>query len=735
MNNFKFLVIIGLLLADTIILSAAEVKFSANKLIFGQPRPDWEVVSTVENCSVGVIVYNRDGNHFRLEKELECDSLGTACKMIERYELLSDRIHGTVTVKGIGEKDWSLPIVTRIAPHGGSPSPTLRYWTAWGSPNVDTLALDVSMRRALREYKGGCDAAKGWSVLGGEKNNRWVDPLIPVPFTDSKYFYGAVLFYAEDPMTGFVPAQNDLFAIPMISFIETDRDWGMSVILSPRDSILDLELETQQDGTVIFRRVANRIKVGQDISFSFDIVFHDPDWRSGVATAARLYPDYFYPKNEESIYICGTGAYSAAQEIKDVEVLKKMSFGVNWQASFDFPYMGMFIPPVSKGEKWETFGYTSGTTKNRWQTIEGMNEVSKEFKENGFYSLAYFNVCEFGAGIVSPQPETFPYPDSEAWRDANQYLYQYLRNAILPIPRDVLPDSIDYVMPYGTWGGAVAMDCGDEAYRQFLLEQAQKHIDYLPDSYGLCIDRLDWLRMYNERADDGIAWFRGKTARSLYTSWKRLMSDLGPMMHQAGKVIYVNNHTRRIDLLNEVDGIFDEFTYMGNSLNLMALLCYYKPAMGWVDVAQTIENEGGDSFMQRHLYMGVFPMCPFAGNDHSIRPDGTIETLYMDYGRMFDSMKGRRWVLLPNVVRVVEGFAKANLFEVDGGYVLPVMLGEEDNCVVEICGIELARDVEILYPGESDTSLGKLKRVGRNRYRIDVPLKRDCALVKLTAKH
>ena len=50
MNNFKFLVIIGLLLADTIILSAAEVKFSANKLIFGQPRPDWEVVSTVENC-------------------------------------------------------------------------------------------------------------------------------------------------------------------------------------------------------------------------------------------------------------------------------------------------------------------------------------------------------------------------------------------------------------------------------------------------------------------------------------------------------------------------------------------------------------------------------------------------------------------------------------------------------------------------------------------------------------
>lgn len=711
-------------------LPVAGAELENGCLVVGTEGFEWTVCSTVEGCSEGQLITRCDGSRFETEKRLQCDSLDTSCRMFERYEVLPDRIRGTITLWGEGKADWSMPIITRVA-SCRTASPALRYWTAWGSPNVDTLAWDTSLCHALREYKGGCEAAKGWDVLGGEQNNRWVDPLVPVPFIDSKYFYGATHFHAEDPMTGFVPAQNDLFAIPLVVLLDMEQRQGMSVILSPQDHILDLELETEREGAVVFRRISNRIKVGEEVSFSFDIVFHTPDWRAGMAAAARLYPGYFYPKNEKAVDICGTGSYSAAQEIKEVDKLKLMAFGVNWQASFDFPYMGMFIPPVSEHERWETFGYLSGTTSSRWQTIEGMNRVSKEFKQNGFYSLAYFNACEFGTGIVSPSPVSFAYPESEAWKDANQYLYQHLEEAILPVPRDLLPDTVDYVVPYGTWGGAVAMDCGDETYRRFLLDQAQKHIEYLPDSYGLCIDRLDWLRMYNERADDGIAWFRDKPARSLYTSWKLLMADLGPMMHNAGKVIYVNNHTRRIDLLDEVDGIFDEFTYMGNSLNLMALLCCYKPAMGWVDIAQTIENEGGDSFMQRHLYMGVFPMCPFEGNDHSIRPDGKVEQLYIDYGSMFESMKGRRWVLQPDVVRVTEGFARANIFAVEGGYVVPVVLGEQKSCTVELRGIDVALEAEILYPGQSASSRGELIQTGPQHYRIDVPLERNCAWIKL----
>lgn len=690
------------------------------------------VESFVEGCTSELVNSNCRRNTCVLEKTMRSDSSDARCLLTERYEKLPEGIRCKITLTGTGSEDWSLPIATKVKITSASPS-SLKYWTAWGSPNIDTLSLNAEMRHLLREYKGGCDAAKGWAVLGGEHNNRWVDPLIPVPFTDSKYFYGATQFLAEDPMTGFVPAQNDLFAIPMAVVIDENVRQGASVILSPKDNILDLELETGKDGTITFRRISNRIKSGKEISFTFDIVFHAPDWRPGIAIAAESHPAYFYPKHENAINICGTGSYSAAQEIKDTDILRNMAFGVNWQASFDFPYMGMFIPPVGKDERWETFGYTSKVTKHQWQTINEMNKVPKEFKDNGFYSLAYFNVCEFGTGIATPRPKTFAYPPSESWKDPNQYLYQNLSNAILPIPRSVLPDTVSHTVPYGTWGGAVVMDCGDDAYRRFLLEQAQKHLTYLPDSYGLCIDRLDWLRMYNERADDGISWFQGKPARSLYTSWKSLMSELGPMMHEAGKVIYVNNHSRRIDLLDEVDGIFDEFTYMGNSMNLMALLCFYKPAMGWVDIAKTIENEGGDPFMQRHLYMGIFPMCPFEGNDHSIRPDGKVEQFYLDYGQMFEAMKGRRWVLTPNVVKVVDDFARVNIFEVDGGYILPAVLGEQDKCVIELNGIKLGSCVEILYPG-GEIQTGELKRMDGTKYQLEVPLKKNCALVKISDK-
>ena len=84
--------------------------------------------------------------------------------------------------------------------------------------------------------------------------------------------------------------------------------------------------------------------------------------------------------------------------------------------------------------------------------------------------------------------------------------------------------------------------------------------------------------MYNKRADDGESWFGGRPARSLIASWQELMGKLGPMMHEAGKVVFVNNHDKRLDLLRHVDGIFDEFGYAGRSLNLTASLAVRKPA-------------------------------------------------------------------------------------------------------------------------------------------------------------
>ena len=117
---------------------------------------------------------------------------------------------------------------------------------------------------------------------------------------------------------------------------------------------------------------------------------------------------------------------------------------------------------------------------------------------------------------------------------------------------------------------ASVVDPGDPAFQEFVLEQADRHIRFIPDSAGICIDRLDWLDHYNGHADDGVSWLDGKPARSLLVSWNSLLARLGPRMHEADKVIFVNPIYSRFDLLREVDGIYTEYGNVGTSLNACA---------------------------------------------------------------------------------------------------------------------------------------------------------------------
>lgn len=167
---------------------------------------------------------------------------------------------------------------------------------------------------------------------------------------------------------------------------------------------------------------------------------------------------------------------------------------------------------------------------------------------------------------------------------------------------------------------------------------------------------------------------------------------------------------------------------MGNSLNLMALNCFYKPALGWVDVPETIENEGGDSFMQKHIYMGVFPMCPFPDNDHSIAP--YVDKYYLDYGNLLNMMKGREWVLSPDVINVPANDAKANIFKVDSGYIIPVVYGEKSSVNVELKGVGNIYMCEVFYPGEEKSKQLSIKN-NNESMSISVPLKRGCAMLHI----
>lgn len=274
------------------------------------------------------------------------------------------------------------------------------------------------------------------------------------------------------------------------------------------------------------------------------------------------------------------------------------------------------------------------------------------------------------------------------------------------------------------------MDCGAPKYRAFLVEQARRHLEKLPDSDGICIDRLDWLRAHNLRADDGQSWRRSGPSRALYVSWRHLLAEIGPMFHAADKVIFVNAMINRTDLLRHVDGIYHEFGHQAPDLNGAALQCVLKPCIAWTPDENTLKPDP-DAFFQRQLYLGVFPTAPLPANDHTISAGTWADRWYLDYGPLFDTLRGRQWVLAPHAVSVEADAAKANLFSIARGHVLAVAFGPQRGPVRvrlgHLRGFEKAQ-AEALHPGSS-TPVPVPTRFRKGALELTVPLARGCAMV------
>jgi hypothetical protein len=674
-----------------------------------------EISTNLDGCEpVGDVKSTRlTGDGIEFKKLLRNKITRSSCTFIERFTSAKEGFHCEIEITGSGEP-WTIPISTVI---NYKPGISSRIWAPWGDPRISKETI---------QERGNFDSGQ----ISPEQN--WADPLIPRKFFNDTLFYGAPFFHYDNPRIGFIPFQWDLLCIPMVTLLESDEDSGLSIILNPDDDILDMTMQVTTDGSISFNRLFNRISSGKTLKFSYDIITHEADWRGGLRWMSGTYPEYFNPVNPVADEMAGTGGYSDSDVDFDVEKMKKMAFSVNWRASFDFPYMGMFIPPVGPGETWTRFG-------GKPTSVVSMQGYAEKMKKLGFYVLSYFNVTEFGAKMKYPLEPVKISNKSDLWKSANDFLSVNLKDALLLVPDKVPQEKLGFYSKtktggaYFTWEDGLIMDCGEPGYRDFILDQAQKHINLIPSSYGICIDRLDWLRMYNEDKDDGISWYYDRPARSLVISWKNLMKDLDPLMHKNNKVIFVNNHDKRIDFLRNTDGIFDEFTYAGVPLNLTALLCINKTALGWTADNKPIKSEGADNFFQKYLYMGVYPMAPFPGNDHSIRPDEWTDQQYLDYGPLLALLRGKKWVLEPHCIDVEENQAKANLFKVPDGYVIPVVFGQADQVVKvnvrNVPGIDKGTCTAI-YPGNEE--IVSLKSTTNSGYlQIEVPLVRGCAMVKI----
>lgn len=645
--------------------------------------------SRLRGCSEGKAVKVRRlaGGGMEFVRSLTRVAPSEECRVTERFTPTKSSVRWELEVLGKGAP-WSAPIISSIR---WPEAKQARFWTAWDDPQITGIG--------------------------------WNDPLVAMPFADKSMWIGAPP--GEGNYTG-----GDAVGIPIASILIPGGDAGLSLVLSPEDTHLETALTTGKDGSIFLTRINHRVSSAGPARFAADIVPHKGDWRAGLGWMVSRYPAYFNPPCPRADDMAGCGAYSGYEGELDVARFKKMAFRVNWKASFDFPYIGMFLPPVaSDTEKWSRFDADSAgnviSGKHTETSIEQMSAYSRRMRSDGFHVLNYFNVTEMGAGMnAAPGPEMKP-DDPYLWRDPRQFVEQKLKDAVL-----INEDG----RRLGSWGDSIILDCGVSSYQDFLIDQAKRHIQKLPASSGICIDRLDWLRCYSRNGDDGVSW-RGRPLRAMTESWKSTMSRLGPLMHTNGKVIFVNALLGRLDLMRQIDGVYHEFGQLGPCLNGTAFLCVRKPAISWTPDASVVLGDP-DAYFQRHLYLGVYPTAPFPGNDHTLLPSESVDRWYLDYGPLLDKMRGKKWVLEPHAIEV-EGSAKASLFEVPGGYVVPVVFGGKTESVRLIVRKPSAlkkwpaiATAQAFHPG-SDQPVTLIGVVRGDGLHLTVPLRRGCAMVRI----
>lgn len=620
-------------------------------------------------------------------ENLRCDNRRQG-RMIQRFAPTPNSVRWTIEISFNGEP-WTTPVETTMAwPNANQ----IRFWTSW---------------------------------MHGD--DRWEDPLEAQPFTQASWDYG--------------PYFGKGISLSLASVLDNTQDSGISLVLSPEDPSINTRLSTTESGTLVFQRSNHRLGEGRTLKFSMDLTAHEADWRGGLRWIVERYPQFFDPINPNAAQMAGTGAYSGWCGPLQVEKLKHMAFQVLWKASFDFPYLGMYLPPVGDNETWQTLHLDSGGQilpgRGRETSYRAMNDCAQRLRDAGFTHLSYFNIGEFGSNMTGSETINHALSADTLWTDPESFLQGKIADGLW---RD------EHGAPsLGGWSHAYIMDPGAPDYQAYLLEQARRHLEKIPSSEGIAIDRMWWAVSLNEKgarsvnygADDGIGWYDGRAGRHFSVSWNAALLKIAALMHGAGKVVFSNPcMAYRLDLERYIDGFYDE-AWPSNgkrafsSLNGLAFLALHKPAILWTLNASWIKDDP-DAFFQRQLFLGVYPTAPYPENDHSLQPDAFVDEMYTAYGPLMNALRGKRWVLAPHAIEVQGGTAKANLFEVTSGYAAPVVFGgKAESAVVQIKNVpEISQGMHFtaLLPGNQQPQpIAVISNHGT--LTLKVPLKNGCALI------
>ena len=261
---------------------------------------------TVRKPAKGVLEFTRTVSH----------PDGNQAQITERFIPTDAGIRWEAEIVGL-DAPWTTPI-QRIWDYNTPDSVTenVKFWTAWSDPSCSDDTPEAA---------------------------KWTDPLAPQAISqlsDSvKLYYGLAPFDFHSSTTN-TPMTTYLFCIPMLSFLEPDSDFGITLVQALSDTLLDITLSLTKTGEATLEYLHHRISKNSPITLRADIVSHEADWRGGLRYVTETYPEYFEPVNPRAHEIAGTASYSNAVDkiCTKAEKYHKMAYLINWQASFDFPW-------------------------------------------------------------------------------------------------------------------------------------------------------------------------------------------------------------------------------------------------------------------------------------------------------------------------------------------------------------------------------------------------------------
>ncbi len=679
------LILANLLNAQVIKSNTLSISIDSNGIITNLANADnlfninGTAATELSDCTINNSKITNKVNGIEIVRLVSKNKSNLSCKIIENIYPSGDGLQWDIMIEGTGEP-WSVPIITHIKLADSS---VCNFWTAWGTSGITE-----------------------------QDKYRWQSPLRSDVFKDRDLTYGSNS-----------PDEFQITSLPIATVMVPKSNEAFSLYQSLDDLIFNMRIKTSQKGDIIFERSNHRIVKGSKIKFSMFLVGHKADCRAAMKSIVDRFPKKFFPPVERTYLIAGHGGYSSFEGPLDARTLHLLGYGFNWKASFDYPYMGMFIPPVDQNEKWVG---DLGRTVN----ISQMRQYSVYMRKMGFHVLNYFNVAEFGKNVdfeSVTKPLDSNVSNSELWKDCTSYIRKNFQDAIM-----YWKDGQGVRRIAGAWEGGVLLDFSTPNFSRFLVNQIHRHLEMLPESSGFCIDRTDFIRWLNDCRDDGVSWDNGPRY-SMVLGWNDLMNKIGPIVTKADKVIYCNPLYCRVDLYEHISGYYSEVA-TNSMINAISLMGLKKPVVMWTQGG--VKNVD-DYYIQLHLHMGSFMTAPIPENNHTIRDQGKeLDDRYIDYGLMFDALRGRHWVLEPGIINFTQGQGDLNIFEIPGGFVVFATWVPENYKQVEINLNNLPSHVtnlsyQTFTAVTGDTEWKKSSTISGKDINVSIPISRGCGAITL----